>query len=176
MSSCDGFTPFQQSGISHAISRRFSPAKWNSVCPWKDKVFRKGVKKKFFHPCHLKKHKLLVAVLLPGGLALYFFSTPTILWRAGRDPDLVKNHQKTFFRVSTLEFPDGTVIHGIGFDSHYGLLLPLSGTIMLLDSDGTKHRLKGGHLCGPNGLRMLMHLYRKMQETKNLPMAPPLLP
>ncbi|MCC8147420.1 hypothetical protein [Akkermansia sp.] len=55
MSSCDGFTPFQQSSISPAISRRFSPAKWNSVCPWKGKAFREGVKKKFFHPCHFKK-------------------------------------------------------------------------------------------------------------------------
>lgn len=114
--------------------------------------------------------------MLLGGLVLYFFFTPIILWRAGRDLDLVKSHQKTFFKVSTLEFPDGTVVYGIGFDSHYGLLLPLSGTIMLLDSDGTKRHLKGGHLYGPNGLRMLMHLYRKMQETKNSPwLLPPSL-
>lgn len=123
----------------------------------------------------LNKHKLLVAVLLLGGLALYFFSTPIILWRAGRDPDLVKSHQKTFFKVSTLEFPDGTVIHGIGFNGHYGLLLPLSGTIMLLDGDGTKRRLKGGHLCGPNGLRMLMRLPENAGDKKT-PHDSPLLP
>lgn len=44
---------------------------------------------------------------------------------------------------------------------------------MLLDGDGTKRRLKGGHLCGPNGLRMLMRLYRKMQETKKPPHGSP---
>lgn len=119
----------------------------------------------------LKRHQLLFSILILLGAGFYFLSIPVALWRASRDLDLEKNRQETFFRVSTLEFSDGTALYGIGFSSHGGALAPLSGTILLLDSAGVKHRMKGGHLCGANGLTMYMHLYRKIQERSNLPLT-----
>lgn len=119
----------------------------------------------------LKRHQLLFPVLILLGAGFYFLSIPVVLWRTNRDLDLEKNRQETFFQVSTLEFSDGTALYGIGFSSHGGALAPLSGTILLLDSAGVKHRMKGGHLCGANGLTMYMHLYRKIQERSNLPLT-----
>lgn len=120
----------------------------------------------------LKRHKLLLSVLILAA-GLYVLSIPVLLWRANRDLDLAKNHQETFFNVSTLEFSDGTAAYGIGFDSHYGILHPLSGTIVLLDGSGTKRRMADGHVCGGNGLGMHMRIYEKIQERDKLPPTNP---
>ena len=121
----------------------------------------------------LKRHKLLFSVLVLAAAGLYFLSIPILLWRAHKDLDLAKNHQETFFNVSTLEFADGTAAYGIGFDSHCGILHPLGGTIVLLDGSGTKRRMKGGHVCGGNGLGMHMRIYEKIQERDKLPATNP---
>lgn len=115
-----------------------------------------------------KRHKLLLSVLILAA-GLYFLSIPVLLWRAHRDLDLAKNHQETFFNVSAVEFSDGTTTYGIGFDSHGSILHPLGGTIVLLDGNGTKHRMTGGHICGGDGLGMYMRIYEKTQERDNLP-------
>lgn len=121
----------------------------------------------------LKRHKLSLSVLILAAAGLYFLSIPVLLWISNRDLDLAKNHRETFFNVSTLEFADGTAVYGIGFDSHSGILHPLSGTIVLLDGSGTKRRMKGGHVCGGNGLGMHMRLYEKIQERNDLPATGP---
>jgi hypothetical protein len=121
----------------------------------------------------LKRYKLLLSVLTLAAAGLYFLSIPVLLWRCDRDLDLAKNHQETFFNVSTLEFTDGTAAYGIGFDSHYSILHPLSGTIVLLDGNGTKRRMTGGHICGGDGLGMYMRIYEKIQERDKLPATNP---
>lgn len=116
----------------------------------------------------LKRYKLPLSVLILAA-GLYFLSIPVLLWRSNKDLDLAKNHQETFFNVSMLEFSDGTAAYGIGVDSHYGILHPLSGTIVLLDGSGTKRRMKGAHVCGGNGLGMLMDVYEIVREEDKLP-------